>query len=273
MNIHERQVVGLIPAGGVGSRLGHLPFSKELYPICLHVADDERGPRLKVAAHYLLDNMRAAQIRRVYIVLRNGKWDIPAYFGSGAIANVDIAYLIARVPYGTPYTLDAAHPFVRDSMVAFGFPDIVFEGDSAVLRLLQHQAESGADVVLGLFPADQPASVDMVALDPGGRVRDLVFRPPQTDLPWCWALAVWTPVFTHFLHEHLKAHESAAGSSPELSVGHVVQAALGAGVLVHGVPVSDKPFCDIGTADGLERALRTWQHGSPILSKTAGSRR
>ena len=141
----------------------------------------------------------------------------------------------------------------------FGFPDIVFEGDSAFPRLLQREAETDADIVLGLFPTDRPDTVDMVRLD-RGRVCDFVIRPAHTDLSLCWAIAIWTPTFTHFLHEHLKAHRASAATSPELSVGHVIQAAVQAGLRVDGVPVSETPFYDIGTPDGLARALKDWQH-------------
>jgi glucose-1-phosphate thymidylyltransferase len=187
------QIVGLIPAAGLAKRLAPLPCSKELYPIGVH--DDGRP---KVVTHYLLEKMRTAGISKVYVVLCHGKWDIPTYFGSGTTADIELAYLVARVPYGPPDTLDAARSFVQDSIVAFGFPDIVFEGDAAFARLLQRQADSAADVVLGLFPTDQPEIMDMVRLDDDGRVDDLLIRPQQTDLTQCWAIAVWTPAFYTF---------------------------------------------------------------------------
>jgi glucose-1-phosphate thymidylyltransferase len=251
------RIVGLIPAAGLAKRLAPLPFSKELYPIGVH-----QDGRPKVVTHYLLDKMRAAGISKVFVVLREGKWDIPAYFGSGSTADVELAYLLAKVPYGPPYTLDAAHSFVQDSIVAFGFPDILFEGDAAFTRLLQRRADSAADVVLGLFPTDRPEIMDMVRLDDDGRVDDLLIRPQQTDLTQCWAIAVWTPAFTRFLHEHLRAHSASAGSSPESTVGHVIRAAVRAGLSAYGVSVSNRAFHDIGTPDGLAKALAAWQHPS-----------
>jgi glucose-1-phosphate thymidylyltransferase len=202
--------------------------------------------------------MGAAGISKVFVVLRDGKWDIPAFFGSGT-TDVELAYLVARLPYGPPYTLDTAQSFVQDSLVAFGFPDILFDGDTAFVRLLRRQADSAADVVLGLFPTDRPEIMDMVRLDHAGRVDDIIIRPQQTVLTHCWAIAVWTPAFTRFLHEYLETHQASAASSPELTVGHVIQAAIRAGLPVTGVPVSDKPFYDIGTPEGLAQALAGWQ--------------
>jgi glucose-1-phosphate thymidylyltransferase len=83
-----QQVVGLIPAAGHATRLAPLPFSKELYPIGFH--EGPHGPRPKVVAHYLLEKLHAAGIRRVFVVLRDGKWDIPAYFSGDAVHEIDL---------------------------------------------------------------------------------------------------------------------------------------------------------------------------------------
>ena len=79
------EIVGLIPAGGQAKRLGALPCSKELYPIGFRKAEQD-GVLPKVACHYTLEKMRAAGITEIYIVLKEGKWDIPTYLGDGAIA-------------------------------------------------------------------------------------------------------------------------------------------------------------------------------------------
>src|SRR5262245_39032953 len=128
-----KQVVGLIPAAGRATRLAPLPFSKELYPIGFQF-EGQHGSRPKVVAHYLLEKLQAAGIRKVFVVLRDGKWDIPAYFSGGTIEDIDLAYVMAKLPYGAPYTLDSGYAFVQDSVVAFGFPDILFEGESAFVE-------------------------------------------------------------------------------------------------------------------------------------------
>ena len=77
--------MGLVPAGGKGKRISPLPCSKELYPVGFHDAHEDLGLRPKVVSHYLLEKMRLANITKTYIILRKGKWDIPAYFGDGKI--------------------------------------------------------------------------------------------------------------------------------------------------------------------------------------------
>lgn len=260
-----REVVGLIPAGGQATRIAPLPCSKELYPVGFRRVDGDNSLRPKAVCHYLLEKMRLANIDRAYIVLREGKWDIPAYLGDGHMLDMHLAYLIMRLPFGAPYTLDQAHPFVHDMLVAFGFPDIIFQPDDAFVHLLNRQAATGADIVLGLFLADQPQKMDMVDLDADGRVRQIVIKPLQTHLRHTWFIAVWTPVFTRFMHEYLAAVQNVNGQGDdrsdvpgqrELFVGDVIQAAIQNDLRVEAVFFPDGTYLDIGTPDDLVKAVR-----------------
>ena len=218
--------------------------------------DGDLGSRPKVVCHYLLEKMRLAGITKAYIVLKESKWDIPSYFRDGSLVDMQLAYLLLGLPFGTPYTIDQAYSFVRHSTVAFGFPDIVFQPDSTFVQLLEYQAHSNACVILGLFPAEQPQRVDMVDWQSSGRVRGIFTKPHHTSLSHSWCIAVWTPVFTQFLHEYVTAQKETAGTTPEISVGEVVQAAIEAGLQVEAIPVSDKSYLDIGTTEGLTQAIR-----------------
>jgi len=259
-NKPSAKLVGLIPAAGLGERISPLPGSKELYPVGFQAMKNGNGARPKVIAHYLLEKMKTAGITESYIVLRKGKWDIASYFGDGAMLGMHLAYLIMNLPYGAPYTVDQAYPFVKDAIIALGFPDIYFEENDAFSRLLSKQAESDADVVLGLFPGDHPRTMDMVAYDNSGRVSRVDVKPGETDLHHTWGLVVWTPRFTQVMHEFLIEHcariKVAASSPLELYLGHVIQAAIEEGLRVDAVVISDTPFIDIGIPENLHRITR-----------------
>ena len=120
----NKEIVGLIPAAGTAQRISPLPCSKELLPVGFHQTEANCDTRPKVVSHYLLESMHLAEISKVYIILRRGKWDIPAYFGDGKIVNLSIAYLMMDLPFGVPYTLDQAYPFVKDDTIVFGFPEV-----------------------------------------------------------------------------------------------------------------------------------------------------
>lgn len=249
------EVIGLLPAGGQATRISPLPGSKEVYPIGFRAVKDG-SLRPKVVCHYLLEKMRLAGVRKAYIILREGKWDIPAYLGDGSMLDMHLAYLMLGLPFGSPYTLDQAYPFVQHALVAVGFPDVLFQPDDAFAHLLERQATTQAEVVVGLFPSDHPHTADMVEFDDAGRVHRIVIKPPQTDLRYTWMIAVWTPVFTRFMHEYLAKAAAEAVGQPELFIGNVIQAAIHQGMPVQSVLFPEGRCLDIGLPDNLVKASR-----------------
>ncbi len=250
----------------MATRIGPLPCSKELYPIGFRQVDKDDILRPKAVCHYLFEKMRLAGITKSYIVLRNGKWDIPAYLGDGEMLDMHLAYLIMRLPFGAPYTIDQAYPFVKDSLVAFGFPDIISKPDNAFVKLLERQADSNADIVLGVFPVDRPQKWDMVDISEDGKITQVLIKPIKTDLQYTWIMAIWTPVFTSFMHKYLvgtleekeqNTNENNILRQRELFVGDVIQAAIDNNLNVEGVVFSDSTCLDIGTPDDLVKAIRS----------------
>jgi glucose-1-phosphate thymidylyltransferase len=256
----EQEVIGLLPAGGQATRISPLPCSKELYPIGFWPLKDG-NLRPKVVSHYLLEKMRLAGIQKAYFVLRKGKWDIPAYFGDGAgldlNLDMDLGYLMMRLPFGVPYTLDQAYPFVRDAIVALGFPDILFHPEDMFKRLLTHLSISKADVVIGVFPFENARKGGMVDFDAEGRVYKVIEKPVQSNLRYSWCTAVWTPTFTEFMHQYLitKTNKDTFKNS-ELPMGNVIQAAIENGLQVKAEVFEDESYLDIGTPEDLAHAVR-----------------
>lgn len=257
-----RDVIGLIPAAGIASRLAPLPCSKEIYPIGFRAIDGGRSLSPKVVSHYLLEKMRLADITKAFIILRDGKWDIPAYLGNGKMLDMNLAYLMMDLPYGVPYTLDQAYPFVQDSIIALGFPDMIFQPEDAFVRLLDKQKNSDADIVLGLFPAPQPHKTDMVELDDNGHIRSIQIKSSQTHLQYAWEIAVWNPSFTKFMHNYVlsqrRLFEQYSGNEHkrELFVGDVIQAAINNDMKIDTVLFKDGDSLDIGTIDDLLKAVK-----------------
>ena len=105
----------------------------------------------------------------------------------------------------------------------------------------------------------------MVNLDADGQIREIQIKPARTQLQHAWIIAVWTQVFTQFMHEYLihRQNESRPqqidGGLPEdreLFLGNVLQAAIDNDLLVVGVPFYDGTFLDIGTPDNLFTTIR-----------------
>lgn len=249
------ETVGIVPAAGWGRRLGRLPCSKEILPVAQARAAMPSAAPVGVIVH-LLDRMRLAGAQRSYVVIRDGKFDIPAYLGDGSDWGMPLAYVMMGRPHGTPYSLDQAYPFVKDARVLLGFPDVLFEPYDAFARILERRVLTGADVVLGLFPTTEPHKMDMVKVDSDSRVRSVVVKPPHSELKYAWIIATWGPAFTEFLHEHVGSQpEPASGTFGNMYVGDVVQAAMEAGFHVDSVAFRGGTCLDLGTPEDLVRAM------------------
>jgi glucose-1-phosphate thymidylyltransferase len=254
-------LVGVIPAAGTGSRLGLLPCSKELMPVGFHEKEPSGRSQPKVVSHYLLEKMHQVDVSKVYMIIREGKWDIPAYFGDGRMLDLNIAYLMMNLPFGVPFTIDQAYPFIRNSIVLFGFPDILFEPGESFSGLLEKQEKTQADVVLGLFPCSQPYTADMVDFDNEGIIRNIEVKPTSTDLRYAWIIAVWTSKFTQFMHDFLRSTTEKLNfededHGKELFLGDVFQAAKYSGLLLQTVIFRNGRYFDFGTSDDLKRAIK-----------------
>ena len=259
------ELIGLLPSGGEASRIAPIPCSKEIYPVGFRQEDRGSSVRPKVVSHYLLEKMRIVGVNKAFIILRKDKWDIPAYFGAGEIVDIDIGYLILRYPFGVPFTLDQAYPFVKNAIIVFGFPDIIFQPNDAFVRLIKKQSESNADIVLGLFKAQQPHKMDMVEISGGGQVREIVIKPFKTTLKYTWIIAVWTPNFTRFLHKYvLKQLETIqkndytfnSDRKKEVYLGDVIRSAIYSRLKVDHIVFDSGFYVDIGTPEDLLEATK-----------------
>jgi NDP-sugar pyrophosphorylase family protein len=260
------EIVGLLPAAGTAQRISPLPCSKEIYPIGFRIDERTGQIRPKVVSHHVFDKLRAAGVRTAYVIARSGKWDIPAYFGDGQLVGVDIAYLVISGSLGPPDSLDRAYRFLGGNWVAFAFPDMVFGPDDVFRQLIGRLRETSSAVVLGLYPTEDVRRMDMIDVDETGVVRSIVLKPESTELRFTWTCAVWTPVFTDFLHafvERVRRTHTAAtlraeygdDAGGDLSVGVVLRAAVQAGIPVQTVAFPGEAFIDIGTPDHLRTAV------------------
>ena len=257
-----KDLIGLLPAGGAASRVNPLPCSKELFPVGFYSVEKRKNVPPKVISHYLLEKMRRADVKKAYFILRQGKWDIPAYFGDGKMLDMHIGYLIIDLPFGVPFTLDQAYPFLQNAKIAFGFPDIIFEPEDAFSQLLSKQEQANADIVLGLFEARKPQKMDMVELDNQGNVCKIVIKPASTQLRYTWIIAVWTDRFTEFMHQFVLNHKNHCTSktngstqNKEVFVGDVIQAAVNTDIKIESVIFADSQYIDIGTPGDLAKAV------------------
>ncbi|MGD1952428.1 MAG: NDP-sugar synthase [Leptolyngbyaceae cyanobacterium] len=272
MTATPQKIIGLLPAAGQGSRISPLPMSKELFPIGFQPLAG-KGMRPKAACQYLLEAMGQAGVQETFLILRPGKWDIPAYLGDGSQLNMRLAYLTVHVPFGVPFSLDQAYPFVKDAIVVMGFPDILFNPTHAYTQLVERLTTTQADVVLGLFPTDQPDKVGLVDFNQNGLVSGIYEKSQLTHLRYMWAIAVWRPRFTEFLHQVVEAKRKtligeispvllkAFPEYTEMPIGDVIVDAIANNLRVDAIPFETGHYLDIGTPENLINAV--YHYGQP----------
>lgn len=241
--------IGLIPAAGLAARLAPLACIKELLPIAREAEDGQLVVQPVVQAS--LDQMKRAGVTQCVIVIADWKLEIVRVLGDGARAGVALAYVVRAAPRGLADALLGARAWLAERDVCIALPDTLIEPADALARVCAERAASGADLVLGVFPTDQPEQLGPVRVAPDGRVIEIQDKPAATDLRNTWGLAVWSPRFTALL-------ERAAGAAPlddKPVLGAVFQRAIDDGMAVRAVTFATGRFCDLGTPENLISAL------------------
>ncbi len=244
------EFVGLVPAAGKARRLGLSATAKELVPLLELEGDGE--PRLKAACDVLLERLASTPVERLVVVIDPEKGDLLLHLGERSPEPP-----LALVPRGSSpslvHSLAAALPFVGGRRVLLGFPDVLFEPTDALHHLRLDLESHDADLCLGLFPASDCRTTDMVGHDESGRVTAIEVRPATTSLHLAWALAAWGPRLSALIQA---AASGSDGSGSELQLGSVFQTALAAGLRARAVPFEQGRFLDLGTPQGWLRLRR-----------------
>lgn len=245
------EFIGLIPAAGRAARLMELSGSKEIVRVYPLRPDRQRHNSAKPVCRHLLDAMRAAGVSKSIIVLRTGKWDIPACLVHEDCADMALSYVIIEGSRGVPWTIDAAYPYLNKSCVAFGFPDILFTQDDLFFKLREKLLSSNSDVVLGVFPTEHGSTVDVVSVTKSGSVSRICLKPRNVTSALSWIAAVWRPTFSSFLHSYVSEIDNVKPKLCELFVGDVLAAAID-NLIVSAIVFPEDRFLDIGTPENLQ---------------------
>jgi glucose-1-phosphate thymidylyltransferase len=238
--------IALIPAAGFATRLGPLPCSKEILPLGWSPENPQGCGRPLIG--YLLERLALGGVRDGIIITRPQKGDIAETLGDGHEWDLDLHYVLTEATSSTIETLDRAYDRVRGRSIVLGYPDMVFRPADAYASVIATQRETGAEVVLGLFPTTQPEASDMVELDANGTISALVIKQPDRGLLYMWSIAAWSARFTDYLHDHLRL---GANPSSEPYVGDVIQSAIRDGLDVRAECFPHGASIDLGTPEAL----------------------
>ncbi len=250
--------VGVIPMAGLGSRLGTLPFSKELYPVAIPERLWEKESfKPAVISDVLVAQMKYAGIRNIHMVIREGKWDIPGHFRGGGDRGLNIAFHVADNESGVPFSIRQAYPFIKGRHVVMGFPDIYMSPGTVPTRLMDALSkEREAQVVLALFHVEDPENWDVAGMKPNGLVWDIAVKEPSEKVgSMAWVAAAWKPGFSDFLNACVADRTGGMvdGREGELQLSHVFLEYIKNGNKIRGMKVPGGTCADLGTPEGLRR--------------------
>ena len=104
---------------------------------------------------------------------------------------------------------------------------------------------------------------DMVEFDNNGIIKNLVIKQNRPDIKFGWTIAMWSPVFTEFMHDFLNKIEKELvnglininGKLRELYLGDVIQAAIKQKLKIENVIFPEGKCLDIGTPEDQDKAL------------------
>jgi dTDP-glucose pyrophosphorylase len=164
------EIVGLIPAAGVGTRL--YPFAravpKELYPIL--------G---KPAIEHCVENLREGGIRRIYVLVGYQKGALMDYLGDGSDFGVKIAYLYQHRRLGLGHAVLQAKGWIGSTFVTL-LGDSFIEPKREIRDLIDLHLRERPLATLLLFRVEDPSSYGVARFRREGEllvVEKLVEKP------------------------------------------------------------------------------------------------
>lgn len=204
-----RELVGLVPAAGYYRR-GDFPIPKECMPV-----DEDR-----ILADYLVDSMVDAGVDKIVFVIADDRQPLIKHYSQPGRLLVPHVFVVDKLRRGIPYSILWAYPWIKDANVLFGMPDTLFRPFRAMSYLtgsiywneniFHHDPDFRADVLLGLFPTDNPYRFGMVKIAPDDRVvwcKDKPVRKTRYELAGTqlWGIALWQPAFTRWIYKKLRS--------------------------------------------------------------------
>jgi glucose-1-phosphate thymidylyltransferase len=236
--------VGVIPAAGLGSRIGPLDHAKELLPIAQ--VDGRPLPVIEAS----LRQLQTAGIRRCLVITSSSKPELADHLKGPGGLGLEISFVEQEKPEGLAAAVALTLPAAQGAATCLLLPDTIVRPFDA-LNTMRAAFEKGADLVLGVFPTARPRELGPVRFDHAMRVTEVQDKPAETDLSNTWGLAIWGRRFADLL----------AAAPSNANLGRLFHHAATSGLDVTACWFADGDFHDVGTPQGLARARRVFANG------------
>ena len=232
---------GLILSGGAGTRLRPITYTsaKQLVPVAN-----------KPILFYGLEDMAAAGINEIGIVIGDTGDEIKAAVGDGSRWGLDVTYLPQDAPLGLAHCVLIARDFLGDDDFVMYLGDNLLQ--QGLKEFVDHFEEDREDVAaqILLCKVPDPQRFGVAELDTRGEVVRLVEKPaePPSDLA-----LVGIYLFDATIHDAVRAIEPSARG--ELEITDAIQTLVDKGHRVRA-QVLDGWWIDTGKLTPLLEANR-----------------
>ena len=238
--VMKREIVGLIPAAGSGTRL--YPFAravpKEMYPIL--------G---KAVIEHCVENLKIGGIRKIFCVVGYQKGAIMDYLGDGSFFGVNIAYVYQLKRKGLGHAIHQARNWIGTTFVTL-LGDSFIEPKKEIGELIRVHRQRRPLATIMLFKVTDPKGYGLAKFRPGGhfeieKVREkpgpreaLNFRNDSGYYAMCGAYVFEPGIFDYI-------RRTKPGKKGEIQITDAISLAIKNGEKVCGVVLKGK-YLDIG---------------------------
>ncbi|MFZ2199901.1 MAG: sugar phosphate nucleotidyltransferase [Microgenomates group bacterium] len=200
---------GSIPAGGLGTRLQPIGFSKELAPVAR-----------RAVIEFLIERMIFAGIDKIFINTAEDKTDLIRYLAAKSQYKDNLIFMV-RDRKGLLDGIVCPEAFLHeDDELFFGLPDTIWYPKDGFAQIDKQKGE----LVLGLFDTGTPEKFDSVVIDSKNKIHSIEVKVPNPKTKWTWAIGKLTvkvaralkpnALFGVSLHDYCQSHP---GYAVELS--------------------------------------------------------
>jgi glucose-1-phosphate thymidylyltransferase len=242
--------IGLLPCGGVASRIKPFRYPKQLLPVIYTEPDEDGNARPVLVSEYSIRTMTHAGIQKCIVTVHDWKYEILKYFQDGKEFGIDIAYICQQEPKSLPDAINTTYEWIKQSNVCLAWPDTIYEPFDSISQICKTLVDEKCDLVLGAFPNERPETSFPVYYDDNHNVYKVALRPKETEFKNTCGLAAWSPVFTEFLHNNVSNAEG-----KEQQIMDMFALAIESGLKVKAVYFDKGSYTDVGIVDGIGSLL------------------
>ena len=223
---------GSIPAGGLGTRLQPIGFSKELAPVAR-----------RAVIEYLIERMVLAGVDKIFINTAEDKTDLIRYLSTKSIYK-DMLVFLVRERKGLLDGIVLPEQFLReDDELYFGLPDTIWYPKDGFAQLDKLPGE----LVLGLFDTGTPEKFDSVVIDAKSKIKSIEVKVAKPKTKWTWAMGKMSVKAARLLRHY----ESKLGDHPLFGDAMHLYCQDHPG---YAVELNDSHCIDIGVPDDYDKA-------------------